>query len=166
MRPLLPPGAPSFPPVPGREPEPHRPAPLPPWSGLGVVMSETCPGAPAPQPAFQPSATQGGPRSLSSPALSAAACHLLITILILITGTCPRAQTQQPHRLLYSSVGRQGIFLELLGRTVRVAWGGRVDAFWSFLRGGRGACSPFRMSTLSLLCPPSSYYHPYQRAHS
>lgn len=39
----------------------------------------------------------------------------------------------------HSPVGRQGIFLELPERTVREAWGGRVDASWSFLwRGGGG----------------------------
>lgn len=43
----------------------------------------------------------------------------------------------------HSPVGRQGIFLELPERTVREAWGGRVDASWSFLWRGGGLGEPF-----------------------
>lgn len=78
-----------------------------------------------------------------------AACHPPVTILILITGTCPHAQAQQPRSLLHSSAGRQGIFLELPGRTVRAARGGRVDAFWSFSRGMQSLLDVNSFSPLS-----------------
>lgn len=78
-----------------------------------------------------------------------AACHPPVTILILITGTCPHAQAQQPRSLLHSSAGRQGIFLELPGRTVRAAQGGRVDAFWSFSRGMQSLLDVNSFSPLS-----------------
>lgn len=89
-----------------------------------------------------------------------AACHPPVTILILITGTCPHAQAQQPRSLLHSSTGRQGIFLALRGEQSEQP--GEEELMPSGV--SRGGCSPFWMSTLSLFCPPSSYYHPYGRA--
>lgn len=53
----------------------------------------------------------GGPALPGDLLLQLQRVILLVTILILITGKCPRPQTQHHAALLHSPVGRQGIFL-------------------------------------------------------